>query len=85
VAKNTSAKIALGEALRTLIGAGILVPRAANSTPRMDLAWTTGIAGGSGSSSGWRFEDLAVPMPGRFSLSPSRAAEATHLTDGVEA
>jgi hypothetical protein len=82
VAKNMSAKIALGEALWALIGAGILVPRAGNGSPRMDVAWTTVIPGSGGSSSGWNFEDLAVPMPGRFSLAPSRAAVPTHLTDG---
>lgn len=82
LARNMSAKIALGEALWALIGAGILVPRGGNSSPRMDVAWTTVIPGSGGSSSGWNFEDLAIPMPGRFSLSPSRAAAPTHLSDG---
>jgi len=82
LARNMSAKIALAEALWSLIGAGILVPRGGNSSPRMDVGWTTVIPGGSGSSSGWNFEDLAVPMPSRFSLAPSRAAAPTHLSDG---
>ena len=76
LARNMSGKIALGEAIWALIGAGILVPRAGNVSPQMSVAWTTVIPGTGGSSSGWNFEDLAVPMPGRFSLAPSRAGSA---------
>jgi hypothetical protein len=81
--RSLSAKIALGEAVWALIGAGILVPRSSGlTTPQMHVGWTTVIPGSGGTSSGWNFEDLAVPFPERFSLAPSRSAMGTHLTDG---
>jgi len=75
--------VALGEAVWGLIGTGVIVPRSGGTTvPPMHVGWTTVIPGSGGSSSGWNFEDLAVPLPDRFSLAPSRAALPTHLTDG---
>jgi len=83
VARHLSAIISLGEAVWALIGAGTLVPLSGGSEmPRSDVAWTTVVPGSGGSSSGWRFEDLVVPVPPRFALAPSRRANPTHLTDG---
>jgi hypothetical protein len=61
LARNISAKIALAEALWSLIGAGILVPRAGNSSPRMDVGWTTVIPGAA-----------ALPPAGTSRKSPSQ-------------
>jgi hypothetical protein len=81
--RSLSAKIAMGEAVWALIGAGIVVPRSSGlTTPRMHVGWTTVVPGSGGSSSGWNLQDLAVPFPEHFSLAPSHSAGGTHLTDG---
>ncbi|MFN8629180.1 MAG: hypothetical protein U0838_02325, partial [Chloroflexota bacterium] len=83
LALGLSARMALGEAVWALIGAGVLVPRSDRLvSPSMGIAWTTVVPGSGGQSSSWNFESLAVPMPANFSLAPSRTAEGARLSDG---
>ncbi|NJD26918.1 MAG: hypothetical protein FIA92_01310 [Chloroflexi bacterium] len=83
VAQHLSATVALGEAVWALIGAGALVPLSGgNDAPRTNVEWTTVVPGSGGTSRGWRFDDLVVPMPPKFAVAPSRRARPTHLTDG---
>ncbi len=72
--------VAAGEAVWALVGSGALVPRSGGmDVPRLHLAWTTVIPGSGGESSGWNFEEFAIPVPAQVAL-PSSGA--THLTDG---
>ena len=80
VSRWLASQVAAGEAVWALVGNGALVPRAAGSDiPALHLGWTTVIPGSGGESSGWTFEEFAVPVPAEVGL-PSSGA--THLTDG---
>lgn len=64
--------LASREAIWSLIHGGYLIPLGADlqeSTPSIE--WTTVIPGSSGSSAGWRFEELRIPVPNRVCRAPS--------------
>jgi len=70
-------RLAAAEAIWSLIHAGLLFPlcEARGDAPSID--WTTVVPGSGGMSSGWRFEEFTLPVPGRV----RRALSAKERTD----
>ncbi len=71
VADSISWRLATSEAVWSLIYAGLLFPL---DEPRVIVPtfdWTTVVPGSGGMSSGWRFEEYAMPVPQRIRRAPS--------------
>lgn len=78
-------QVALGEAVWALIHDGLLMPASPDLTPVIQphLKWATVVPGSGGYSSGWRFEEFDILLPGRVRLAPSFAdAPPQYLADG---
>lgn len=56
------------EAILSLVHGGYLIAMGANQELTPSIQWTTG-----GQSSGWRFEELAIPVPSPVRRSPSQS------------
>ncbi len=66
VADELSWRLAAGEAIWSLIHSGILFSLSEARGDAPSIGWTTVVPGGGGMSSGWRFEDYTLPVPGRL-------------------
>lgn len=73
VGEALSWKLAAAEALWSLIHAGLLFPLGDLRGEPASVDWTTVIPGSGGMSSGWRFEECLLPVPGRVRRAPSLA------------
>lgn len=72
VAKAIIWQLAFGEAVWSLIGAGILIPAHSNLEPiDANQEWTTIVPGGGGQSAGWRFTEHEISIPVTVRLAPS--------------
>lgn len=72
-------QMAAAEALWSLLHSGHFLYGATNSVQalKVGLGWTTvAPGGGSGSSSGWSFDEFAVPIPASIRVRPSAAGVA---------
>lgn len=63
--------LAAKEAIWSLIHSDYLIPMAGLHEPTPSIGWTTVIPGSGGTSCGWTFEELTIPVPNRVRRSPS--------------
>lgn len=66
VADALSWRLAAGEAIWSLIHAGMLFPLSEARGDAPSVGWTTVIPGSGGTSAGWRFDEYTLPVPGRL-------------------
>lgn len=72
-AEGLSWQLAAQEAIWSLIHGGILLSMGNLHGSAPNIGWTTVVPGSGGQSSGWRFEDLYVPVPALVRRAPSFA------------
>lgn len=77
VIEGLSWRLAAAEGIWALIHAGLLFPLSDAHGSGPSIGWTTGIPGSGGTSSGWTFDEFALPVPGRV----RRAFSAKEGTD----
>lgn len=70
VAGRLSCELAFGHALRNLVSANYYMASSPLRVVEPSQEWTTLVPGGSGHSSGWRFEELRHVLPERVLRSP---------------
>lgn len=66
--------LAAKEAVWSLIHNGVLLAIGDLHRSSLSIGWTTVIPGGGGTSSGWSFDDLDIPIPSSVRRVPSIAA-----------
>jgi hypothetical protein len=71
VADSISWRLATIEAIWSLVHSGLLIADGDVRHQTATVDWTTVVPGSGGISSGWQFEDYALPAPGRVRRSPS--------------
>lgn len=64
-------RLAAAEAIWSLIHSGLLFPLTESRGDAASIGWTTVVPGSGGMSSGWRFEECLLPIPGRVRRAPS--------------
>lgn len=63
--------LAAREAIWSLIHGGYLIPMSDLDSAEPSIGWTTVVPGSGGQSSGWRFEELTLPVPRHVRRAPS--------------
>jgi hypothetical protein len=72
-------RLAAAEAIWSLVHSGFLIALAASQGSAPSLQWTTVVPGSGGNSSGWTFNDLFIPLPGRVRRAPSLAGTSNQF------
>ena len=81
-AEAISWRAASSEAIWELIHDNFIIPTTSDLTNEsIHLEWTTVYEHSGGTSSGWSFDDYAIPVPRNFFLPPSRKSSSEFLVN----